>query len=76
MAICVNIEIDDDGSVTVGVEPPDDEKSEGKEHMQSAENLDVALAKAKAFLEAAPDEKPKNMQEAMFGKDKPASKKA
>lgn len=76
MAICVKIEIDDEGAVTVGIESSEDDKSDGKDYMQSAENLDVALAKAKAFLSAEPDDKPKNMQEAMFGKNKPAPKKA
>ena len=80
MSICVEIEIDDDGNVQVGICPPDEESGEDKSYMHSAESVEVALAKAKAYLsgKAPATSKPKDMQEAMFGPDKsePDSKAA
>lgn len=77
MSICVEIEIDDAGQVTVGVCPPEEEAGESKDYMQPAENVAVALEKAKALLSAKPETaapvapaKPASMKEAMFGPDK------
>lgn len=77
MSICVEIEIDDAGQVTVGVCPPAEEAGESKDYMQPAENMAVALEKAKALLSAKGDAaatdasaKPASMKEAMFGPDK------
>jgi len=74
MSICIEIEVDDAGQVTVGVCPPAEEAGESKDYMQPAENVAVALEKAKALLNgngqpaatAAPA-KPATMKEAMFG---------
>lgn len=65
MAICVEIDIDDAGNVQVGICPPDEEEGE-KEYMQPVESIDVALAKAKAFLNGKQPSGPKTLQEAMF----------
>jgi len=67
MSICVEIEIDDSGAVTVGVCPPDEEATEPKDYMKPAESIGVALEKARSLLQ--PDGgKPKTMQDAMFPK--------
>lgn len=57
---CVEIEVDDQGQVTVGLCPPDEgqngpegsqqEESAEKDYMQPAANVDDALAKAKQLL--------------------------
>lgn len=82
MAICVEIEIDDAGNVTVGTSPPGDDANEPKENMQPVENIEVALAKAKALLShnpvkpvapAAPKSMHQGMSDAMFP---PKQKKA
>lgn len=77
MSICVEIEVDDAGQVTVGVCPPSEEAGESKDYMQPAENMAVALEKAKALL-SSPSKaetptvpaKPASMKEAMFGPEK------
>lgn len=48
--ICVEIEIDDKGQISVGVCPPENE-NEPKEHLNPVTNLDEALAKAKSLLQ-------------------------
>jgi hypothetical protein len=77
MSICVEIEVDDNGQVTVGVCPPEEEAGESKDYMQPAESVEVALEKAKSLLSAkgapaapAAPAKPASMQEAMFGPEK------
>ena len=76
MSICVEIEIDDAGQVTVGVCPPEEEAGEVKDYMQPAESVGVALEKARGLLGGQGDAKakPKTMKEAMFGPDKPDEK--
>lgn len=69
MAICVEIEIDDAGGLTVGVCPPGEESGEDKSYMKPVESMDVALAKARHFLSGKGD-KPATMKEAMFGPEK------
>lgn len=64
MAICVEIQIDDDGNVEIGMDPQA-EANDG-DHMQPVESIDVALSKAKAYLAGKMPSKPKTMQEAMF----------
>lgn len=48
--ICVEIEINDNGEISVGVCPPENE-NEPKEHLNPVTNLDEALAKAKSLLQ-------------------------
>lgn len=52
MATCIEIEISDQGAVTVGVCPPEPVEETGaqKEYMQPAASVDEALAKAKQLL--------------------------
>jgi hypothetical protein len=79
MSICVEIEIADDGQITVGLCPPREESQEDEstENVEVVDSVDAALEKARALLssggEAAPQvpAKPANMQEAMFGAAKP-----
>jgi hypothetical protein len=76
MSICVEIEIADDGQITVGLCPPREESQEDEstEDVQTVGSVDEALQKAKELLSSqdqtsAPQvpAKPANMQEAMFG---------
>lgn len=69
MAICVEIEIDDAGKLTVGICPPEEEAGESKSYMKPVESMDVALAKARHFLSGKGNQ-PATMKEAMFGPDK------
>lgn len=78
MSICVEIEIDDAGQVTVGVCPPGEESGEPKDYMQPASDVAAALETARGLLggqgeqkPAMPAAKPATMKEAMFGPDKP-----
>lgn len=48
--VCVEIEINDSGEISVGVCPPENE-SEPKEHLNSIGSIDEALAKAKELLQ-------------------------
>jgi len=55
MAICVEIEVDDQGQVTVGVSPPGQESSapdqqEDKSYMQPAKSVQDALQTANDLL--------------------------
>lgn len=47
---CIEIEINDQGEISVGVCPPENE-NEPKEHLNPVANLDEALAKAKLLLQ-------------------------
>lgn len=65
MGICVEIEVSDDGKVTVGVDP-EKEYGERKGYMQPAQSLEDALQTAKDLLtngqaqaaQAGPDQAP------------------
>lgn len=50
MAICIEINIDDQGAVTVGVCPPEEETGEPKGYMQPAKSVDDALGTARDLL--------------------------
>jgi hypothetical protein len=66
MPKCVQIEVADDGKVTVGMGP-----SEGGDEsfMKPAESVEAAVERARGLLSADAG-KPASMQEAMFGADK------
>lgn len=48
--ICIEIAVDDNGQVSVGVCPPEEEAGE-KEYMQPAQSIDEALSKAAEMLQ-------------------------
>jgi hypothetical protein len=48
--ICVEIELADDGTFTVGVCPPEEETGEPKDYMQPVKSLDDALGVAQDLL--------------------------
>lgn len=50
MGICVEIEIDDQGQVMVGVDPEKEEAPEPKGYMQPAQSVEDALQTAKDLL--------------------------
>lgn len=52
--ICVEIEIADDGSISVGQCPPEQEQGE-KDYMNGVPNLDAALQAARAILQGGGD---------------------
>ncbi len=60
--ICVEIEIDDTGAISVGVCPPENE-NEPKEHLNPVMDLNEALAKAKELLTAQQSGKAPTPQE-------------
>lgn len=73
----VEIEIGDDGKVSVGMCPPSEEAAEPKEHLKPAKSLDDALAQARTLLQhvapavsAKPPTMQEGMQKAMFGAKK------
>jgi hypothetical protein len=76
MAICVEIEIDDSGAMSVGVCPPDEESTEPKDYMKKAASLEGALSQARTLLSHGKLAKPASMKEAMFGPDKPPTVKS
>lgn len=49
MSVCVEIEVDDQGQVKVGVDPEQQEQGD-KSYMQPAQSVDAALAQAKQLL--------------------------
>lgn len=49
MSICVEIEVDDQGKVSVGIDPEQKEPNDNA-NMQPAASIDEALAKAKQLL--------------------------
>ena len=55
---CVEIETKEDGTVTWGVCPPEEETGEPKDYMQPAASVDEALAKAKEALGGAAAQSP------------------
>jgi hypothetical protein len=58
MPTCVEIEIADDGKVSVGVEPQNQaEYSEPKDYLKPAASVEEALATAKSLLDNVPGQK-------------------
>lgn len=70
MPICIEIEVADDGQVTVGVCPPK-EGGEPKEYMKPAQSVDDALAQAKSMLagQGQQPQQPQPMQQPAQGGD-------
>lgn len=67
MSICIEIEVSDDGQVTVGVCPPEEESGEPKGYMKPAQSIDEALAQAKSMLAGGQTQQPAQAQPAQEG---------
>lgn len=73
MGICVEIEIDDQGQVTVGVCPPEEETGEPKDYMQPADSLEAALSQAQEILSGSEQNSQDSEGAAEQGQEMPMS---